>query len=274
MSHIQQAASVTWQRQLFSKSLKTIFALLCALVLPMLVLCLWWVAFERQWLPEQILPAPEWVWLTTIELWQSGDLQTNFSISAKRIFYSVLLGSSLAFALGIWFALSKTATRYVLPTVNLVAQFPIIGWIPLLMIFLGIDEALKIVAISFAVLTPVLVATIKGIQNVSQQVLEVSKVYQFSQAQTFYKVILPSSLPSLMSGLRQGVMQAWLALVFVELLASSEGIGFLMVWGRQLMQMDIVFMAIVLIGLTGFILDSVLGQIEKYSRYYATRVRN
>ena len=78
----------------------------------------------------------------------------------------------------------------------------------------------------------------------------------------------------MISGLRQGVMQSWFALVFVELLASSEVIGFLMVWGRQLMQMDIVFMGIVLIGITGFVLDSVLGQIEKYSRYYATRVRS
>jgi sulfonate transport system permease protein len=274
MSPIQQAASVTWQRQFFFKTVKSCVALLCAFVLPMLVLCLWWTAFERQWLPEQILPAPEWVWLTTLDLWQNGDLQHHFGISAKRIFYSVLLGSSMALALGIWFALSKTATRYVLPTVNLIAQFPIIGWIPLLMIFLGIDEALKIVAISFAVFTPVLIATIKGIQNVPQQVLEVAKVYQFSQRQSFFKVILPSSLPNLMSGLRQGIMQAWLALVFVELLASSEGIGFLMVWGRQLMQMDIVFMAIVLIGITGFVLDSVLGQIEKYTRYYATRVRS
>lgn len=274
MSHIQQAASVTWQKQLFFKSVKTIFALLCALVVPMLLLCLWWIVFDRQWLPEQILPAPEWVWLTTLDLWQSGDLTMHFSISAQRIVYSVLLGSSIAFALGIWFALSHQATRYILPTVNLIAQFPIIGWIPFLMIFLGIDEALKIVAISFAVLTPVLVATIKAIQNVPRQVLEVAQVYQFSQAQTFFKVILPSSLPSLMSGLRQGIMQAWLALVFVELLASSEGLGFLMVWGRQLMQMDIVFMGIALIGVTGFVLDSILGYIEKYTRYYATRVRN
>ena len=274
MSPIQQAASVTWQKQLFYKSLNTMLALLCALVVPALLLCLWWTAFQQQWLAEQILPAPEWVWLTTVDLWQSGDLQHHFSISAQRIFYSVLLGGSLALALGIWFALSDTAARYVLPSVQLIAQFPIIGWIPLLMIFLGIDEALKIVAISFAVLTPVLVATINGIQQVPRQVLEVAQVYQLSKTQRFIKVVLPSSLPSLISGLRQGVMQAWLALVFVELLASSEGIGFLMVWGRQLMQMDLVFMAMVLIGLTGFVLDSVLAQLEQYSRYYATRIRS
>ena len=103
--------------------------------------------------------------------------------------------------------------------------------------------------------------------------LEVAKVYQFSKWQTLYKVVLPASLPAIISGVRQGVMQAWLALVFVELLASSEGIGFLMVWGRQLMQMDIVFMGIIFIGLTGFVLDSVLAFFERFARFYATRVR-
>ena len=99
-----------------------------------------------------------------------------------------------------------------------------------------------------------------------------AEVYQYSNLQKLRNVILPTALPSVIGGLRQGIMQAWLALVFVELLASSEGIGFLMVWGRQLMQMDLIFMAIILIGLTGFVLDTVLAKIEQISRFYATRV--
>lgn len=273
-----EAQSVTWQSDrralnqlkiLFSRGLKWI----CGLALPLLVLCLWSVAAHRQWLPEQILPAPQLVWSTTIELWQSGDLQFNFLISAQRIFWSVSLGVSIGLILGAWFALSNRAQRLVYPTIQLVAQFPIIGWIPLLMIFLGIDEALKIVAISLAVVSPVLIATFKGIQQVPSHLLEVAQVYQFSKWQTLFKVVIPASLPATISGIRQGVMQAWLALVFVELLASSEGIGFLMVWGRQLMQMDIVFMGIIFIGLTGFALDSFLSIFERLARFYSTRVR-
>lgn len=273
-----EAQSVTWQsdrraldklKPLFSRGFKWI----CGLALPVLVLCLWSIAAQQHWLPEQILPAPQLVWSTTIELWQSGDLQFNFLISAKRIFWSVLIGVSTGLILGTWFAISQRAQRYVYPTIQLVAQFPIIGWIPLLMIFLGIDEALKIVAISLAVISPVLIATFKGIQQVPNHLLEVARVYQFSKWQTLSKVVIPASLPATISGIRQGVMQAWLALVFVELLASSEGIGFLMVWGRQLMQMDIVFMGIIFIGLTGFALDSFLAIFERLARYYATRVR-
>ena len=273
-----EAQSVTWQSDRSAlKQIKPLFLhglkWICGLALPMLVLCLWWMAAERLWLPEQILPAPLLVWNTTIELWQSGDLQFNFWISAQRIFWSVGLGVSIGLILGAWFALSARAQKWAYPSIQLVAQFPIIGWIPLLMIFLGIDEALKIVAISLAVVSPVLIATFKGIQQVPKHLLEVAQVYQFSKWQSLSKVVIPSALPAMISGIRQGIMQAWLALVFVELLASSEGIGYLMVWGRQLMQMDIVFMGIILIGLTGFALDSLLAVFERLARFYATRVR-
>lgn len=234
------------------------------LLLPALVLALWFVATQKQWLPEQILPAPALVWQTFLELSQDGELPNNLLISLERIAWSVLYGGSAALLLGFAIGLSRRAYDYLYPTFNLVAQFPVVGWIPLLMIFLGIDEALKIAAVSLAVFVPVLVATYKSVLNVPVHLLEVAKVYEFSRLQTLRKIVLPAALPSVISGLRQGVMQAWLALVFVELLASSEGIGYLMVWGRQLMQMDIVFMVIAVIGVVGLLLDTVLKRIEQH----------
>lgn len=241
------------------------------LLLPALVLALWFMATQKQWLPEQILPAPALVWQTFLELSQDGELPNNLLISLERIAWSVLYGGSAALLLGFAIGLSRRAYDYLYPTFNLVAQFPVVGWIPLLMIFLGIDEALKIAAVSLAVFVPVLVATYKSVLNVPVHLLEVAKVYEFSRLQTLRKIVLPAALPSVISGLRQGVMQAWLALVFVELLASSEGIGYLMVWGRQLMQMDIVFMVIAVIGVVGLLLDTVLKRIEQHFNQWQRR---
>ena len=259
--------------EVFKRLFLQSFRLACGLLLPVLLLALWYVATLRQWLPEQILPTPQLVWQSTVELWQMGELSFHFAISAKRILWSVLIGGTVGAVLGIWLALARRSRAYVFPSLNLIAQFPIVGWIPLLMIFLGIDEALKIAAISLAVFPAVMIASYKGIQQVPSHLMEVAEVYQYSPLQKLSRVILPAAAPSLIGGLRQGVMQAWLALVFVELLASSEGIGYLMVWGRQLMQMDLIFMAIILIGLIGFVLDSVLAVLERQTRYYATRVR-
>jgi sulfonate transport system permease protein len=75
--------------------------------------------------------------------------------------------------------------------------------------------------------------------------------------------VLPASVPSIFTGIRYGLTNAWLALVAVELLASSEGLGYLIVWGRQLFQLDLVIMAMILVGVIGFALDWILGLVER-----------
>jgi len=265
-SNVEPVVSTRWNQstRLLAVLRQVVLRALLGVLLPAVVLTVWYVATDRQWLPEQILPAPALVWQTFLELSQDGELPNNLLISLERIGWSVLYGGSAALLLGFAIGLSRRAYDYLYPTFNLVAQFPVVGWIPLLMIFLGIDEALKIAAVSLAVFVPVLVATYKSVLNVPVHLLEVARVYEFSRLQTLQKIILPAALPSVVSGLRQGVMQAWLALVFVELLASSEGIGYLMVWGRQLMQMDIVFMVIAVIGVVGLLLDAVLKWVEQH----------
>jgi sulfonate transport system permease protein len=139
----------------------------------------------------------------------------------------------------------------------------VIGWIPLLIIFLGIDEGLKIAAISIAVVVPVTIATYKGIEDIPPRLLEVARVYCFTPRQLLLRVVLPAALPSLFSGFRQGIMQAWLTLVFVELLTAGEGIGYLMAWGRMLLQDDLIFVGLFVIGTVGVTLDLGLRWIEK-----------
>jgi sulfonate transport system permease protein len=87
-------------------------------------------------------------------------------------------------------------------------------------------------------------------------------VMRFSRARLLRRVILPGSAPAMFSGLRHGLMQGWLALVTVELLASSEGLGFMIVWGRQLFQLDLVLVAIAIVGVVGLLLDRALAFTE------------
>lgn len=232
------------------------------LVLPLATLGLWQYAVAHEWVAIQLLPPPELVWQSLLDLWDSGDLTANLAVSMSRIGWSVLIGSVIGWLLGFCMGLSRSARAYLYPSFEMFTQFPVVGWIPILIIFLGIDEALKIAAISIAVVVPVTVATYKGIVNIPRNLLEVAQVYRFTFSQVLLRVVFPAALPSLFSGFRQGIMQAWLALVFVELLASSEGIGYLMVWGRQLMQLDLVFVGVIVIGIVGVTLDLSLRWLE------------
>lgn len=232
------------------------------LVLPALFFALWWTATDRHWVPEQILPAPALVWSSLVELWQAGDLQQNLAISAGRVAWALLIGGGAGLLLGLAMGLSDSVRAYLFPTFDVISQFPVLGWIPILIIFVGIDEALKISAIALAVVVPVAINTLHGVRNVPRKLFDVARVFRLSPLQVVLRVVLPAAGPSLFTALRQGVMQAWLTLVFVELLASSEGIGYLMVWGRQLMQMDLVVVGMIVIGLVGVAIEAVLRLLE------------
>ena len=231
-------------------------------LLPALLFALWWTAAHRHWIPEQILPSPALVAQSLQELWASGELQSHLEISAARVAWSLAIGGSAGLLLGLAMGLSRTVKAYLYPTFDVVSQFPVLGWIPLLIIFVGIDEPLKVSAIALAVVVPVAVNTLQGVANVPRALFEVASVYRLRLPQVVWRVVLPSAGPSLFTALRQGVMQAWLTLVFVELLASSEGIGYLMVWGRQLMQMDLVVVGMVVIGVVGVAIELLLRAIE------------
>jgi sulfonate transport system permease protein len=97
---------------------------------------------------------------------------------------------------------------------------------------------------------------------VPRNYVEVARVFQFSHRQLLRKVILPAAVPSIFVGIRYGITQAWLSLVTVELLASSEGLGFMIVWGRQLFQLDLVLSAIVVVGTVGLLIDKTLALLE------------
>jgi sulfonate transport system permease protein len=232
-------------------------------VVPVLVLALWSIASRREWVAPQILPAPGTVWQTLFEQLRSGDLFLNFGISLGRVVVGFSLGCTIGVALGVSMGLSRRVEDYLSPAFNAISQVPVLGWLPLAMMVLGIGESLKFVIIAHASLVPVAINTLKGIRSVPRNYIEVAKAFQFSNRQLLRKVVFPATVPSIFVGLRYGLTQAWLSLVTVELLASSEGLGFMIVWGRQLFQLDLVLAAILVVGVVGLLLDRGLGRLEK-----------
>ena len=235
---------------------------LLAWPVPLAVLLLWWLAARYEWVAPQVLPAPEVVATTFAELFSSGELMDNLRISLWRVLAGFGLGASAGLLLGVAMGLSPTFKDYVYPLFKAFSQVPVLGWLPLLMLLVGIDEALKVILISKAALVPIALNTYKGIQNVPAQYVEVAQVFRFSRRQMLLKVVFPAAVAPIWNGIRYGLTHAWLALVVVELLASSEGLGFMIVYGRQLFQLDVVMAAVVVVGIVGFALDKLLVLIE------------
>lgn len=243
-------------------ALRAVLGRLAGWPFPLVLLLLWWVGAEREWIAPQVLPAPLAVWDTLADLLRTGEIWPHLGISLARVFAGFGVGLVLGLALGVAMGLWPLFKDYVYPLFKAFSQIPVLGWLPLLMLLVGIDEALKIILISKAALVPIALNTYKGIQSVPTRYIEVAKVLKFSRGQLLRKVVLPAAFAPIWNGVRYGFTHAWLALVVVELLASSEGIGFLIVYGRQLFQLDVVLASVVVVGAVGFALDKALALIE------------
>lgn len=233
------------------------------LILPLTLLVLWYAAARWDALPTHILPAPWEVWAALEELWETGELASHAGWSMRRVAQGFALGATLGLALGAAMALSPRFAEYARPSFLAIAQVPVIGWVPLLMIPLGIGEALKLVIIAKAALVPIAINTEAGIAAVPRGWVEVGEAFRYSRAQLLRHVVLPAAVPPIFTGIRYGLTSCWKALVAVELLASAEGLGFLLVWGRQMFQMDMVVAGILIIAVIGVVFDGALALVER-----------
>ncbi|WP_454255029.1 ABC transporter permease [Pseudomonas sp. Marseille-Q8238] len=231
-------------------------------LVPLGLLLLWYLASRFSWMSEQVLPAPELVWKTLLELSQD-ELWQHLAISLQRLFWGLLGGVSAGILLGALLGSSPRAERLIFPTFAALAQVPTLAWIPLFMLLFGIGEALKLVVLIKAIIVPVTVHTLVGVRDAQPRLREAAAVLRLPLHLRLWRLTIPAALPSFMAGLRLALATGWASLLAVELLASSEGIGYLMVWGRQLFMLDIVFVCILVIGLFGIVLDRSIQYLDR-----------
>ncbi|WP_407321239.1 ABC transporter permease [Dickeya ananatis] len=236
--------------------------IIAPLLLPLGVLLLWALSSQQGWMPPQILPAPSQVMTTAVTLLQ-GDLLSQLVISLHRLINGLTVGVLAGTVLGALMGASVRAERLLYPTVYALAQIPTLGWIPLFMVLFGIDDGLKLAVLIKAVIVPVTLHSQRGVRDVPPALLDVACTLRLPHLTRLTRLILPAALPVWFTGLRLALSQAWVSLIVVELLASSQGIGYLMVWGRQLFQLDIVLVCIAVIGLTGLLMEWGINQLDQ-----------
>jgi sulfonate transport system permease protein len=234
------------------------------LLLPLALLISWQLSSLYGWLPEQILPAPGVVLQTLRDGISDGSLWSDTQVSLLRVLRGFGVGTAIGIGLGGAMALSRRLHDYLNPLFLAVSQVPILGWVPLMILLVGIDEGLKTILVALSVFIPVTLGTYQGIRDVPFGYREVGQVFTFTRFQTLRTIILPAAVPAIFTGLREGLSNGWQTLVAVELLASTEGLGYQMAYGRQLFQLELVIAAMLVIGLIGFLSDTLLGRIETH----------
>jgi sulfonate transport system permease protein len=228
---------------------------LLGLLVPVLLAGAWALAARLELVSPQLLVPPEVLLETFWSMLESGELRDHMQTSLLRVAAGFAVGATAGFVLGAWMGLSPRVRPYLKPAFDAARQVPLVGWLPLLVLWLGIDEAFKIVFISVGAFVPMAVKTLEGIEGVPAAYREVGRVLGCGRLKVLRRVILPAALPAILTGLRLSLSEAWMLVIAAELVASTEGIGYVMTFARTLFQTDVVLVGILAIAATGFLMD-------------------
>ena len=232
------------------------------LLLPVLALLAIEVAVRAGWIASHLLPAPSEVLRTLAELASRQALAAHIAASTLRVAAGFALGAAAALLLGAWVGLSPLAHALLDPSFQALRAIPSLAWVPLLLLWLGIDEAPKIALIAIGAFFPVYMGVASGIADVDRRLVEVAQLRGLTRSQLARRVLLPAALPALLNGLRLGLSLAWMFMVAAELIAASRGLGYLLSDGRETGRADIVLAAIGLLALLGKLSDGLMAAVE------------
>jgi sulfonate transport system permease protein len=208
------------------------------------------------------LPPPPTVLEAGAALARRGLLLQDVGATVTRVVAGFAIGGAAAIVLGTITGLSRRVERTVEPTLQAIRTIPTLAWAPLLLLWLGIDEPPKITLVAIGAFFPVYVNLVAGILGVDRKLVEVARVYALGRAEIARRVVLPASLPSLFTGLRLGLTQAWLFVVVAEFFGASGGLGFRLTDSQQSSRVDLMFVALVCLAVLGKLSDMALRAIE------------
>lgn len=232
------------------------------LLLPALVLFGAEAGVRAGLVPANLLPPPSAILESLSWLLENG-LAGHVGASTLRVAAGFAAGALLALPLGALVALNRRAESVLDPSFQALRAIPSLAWVPLLLLWFGIDEAPKIILIAIGAFFPVYMGVVAGIRGVDRGLTEVGLLYRLSPLALARRVLLPAALPSVLTGLRNGLGLAWMFMVAAELIAASRGLGYLLTDGRESSRADIMLAAIVLLALLGKASDSALQALER-----------
>ena len=209
------------------------------------------------------LPRPSDVFKTFLDLWASGLLWKHLIPSLSRLAIGAAIGASLGIAVGVMIGLFSYVRAGLVPIVAAIFPIPKIALLPLFVIWFGIDEASKYALIAFGTFTPTVVATYGAVDNVDRSLIRMGQSFSLSWFSIVTKIVLPGSMPGILSGLRVSLAIAIILLVAAEMLGAEYGIGAYILEAGSLYDLERLFVGVSILSLLGVTLSFIIGLLEK-----------
>ncbi|MET0269876.1 MAG: ABC transporter permease [Sphingomonas sp.] len=235
------------------------------LIVPLLAL-LWWDAQGRAGGPRAIAFAPlEAVASAAFVLLRSGELLGGGLNTLSRAITGLVLGGAAGIMFGVAMAMSRPVDRLFNPLYTALRQVPLLGWLPLIGLWMGNGDGAKLLIVSLAAFYPTVLNSYEGMRDVERRLLDVGRLYGFGPFQRFRLILLPSALPFILTGVTQALAFAWIATIGTEiLLGSGAGLGATMGLAQAQQRMDVILVAVIAVALLGFAINHLFARLRRH----------
>ena len=249
----------------------------CSLVTVCLTFVLWVLITSFGWANELFLPGPWKVWESFISVsidgYQGSTLFTHVMTSLSRILVAFFLSCIIGIPMGILMGASQVARSFLNPLIEFYRPLPPLGLYTLLVMWLGIGEESKLALLFLAGLPGMIIATIQSVESIDQSYIRVAKALGASRRVMLFHVYLPAAGPTILAGMRISLGFVYTVLVAAEIVAATAGIGW-MIWdASKFLLSDVVIMGLIVLGLTGVLLDLFMRLIGKFLMPWTTNLR-
>jgi taurine transport system permease protein len=231
------------------------------------ILVLWWLASHLHWVPPLFLPTPETVFLRLYESAMGrltdAPLATHFGWSMFRVFSAFLLACVTAIPIGIGMGVSRVVRGIFDPPIEFYRPLPPLAYLPLIVIWFGIDEFSKVLLIYLACFAPMAMSAQAGVRSVSQEQIHAALSMGASRWQVIWHVVIPAAMPEIITSMRIAIGFGWTTLVAAEMVAATHGLGQMVLNASNFLRTDIVIMGIIVIGAVAYLFDLLMRYIER-----------
>jgi NitT/TauT family transport system permease protein len=263
--------SVLWSiRQEFPRWLSAVIIAL-ALIVPLIA---WSIVSYTELVPPLFLPSPTAVFQAGLALFQSGDLAADTLISCSRVMGGFLLAAIIGVPMGIAMGTFTSMENLFTPLVGTVRYMPVTGFVPLIVIWVGLGEESKILIIFLGVVLYNAIMVADAVKFIPNEMINVAYTLGAGRREVLFRVIIPATFPSVLDTLRVNISSGWTYLVIAELVAAQNGLGFRIAQSQRFLQTDKVLFCIVVIGLIGLLIDIGLKWISQRLTPWADQTRH
>ena len=238
------------------------------IISPIVVIVIWQVLSSTGVIPASKLASPASIAHTAYTLITTnsstyGTLQASLLASFERWAIGFVLGVAIGVLLAVLTGLSRVGEVVADPILQALRSVPLLGLIPLFIVWFGIGQLPKVLFVLLSALFPVYLNTFAGIRGVDSKFFELGQVLGLKRSEMIRDIILPGALPTILVGLRQSLGTAWLALVVAEQINANAGLGFIINQGEQFLQQNVIFVALIVYLILGLLTDYIVRLIER-----------